>query len=130
MLAAALRRDIADRAFQDLQQRLLHALAAHIAGDGRILAFAGDLVDLIDIDDADLCLLHVKIRRLDQFEQNVLHVLAHITGLGKGGGIRNGERHAQHLGQRLGQQGLAHAGLLQLHVAALAAEDALIVVVD
>ena len=138
VLTAALRRHVADSALQDLQQCLLYALAAHIAGDGGVFALAGDLVDLINVDDADLCLLHIKICRLDQLEQNVLHVLAHITGLGKGGGIRNGERHAQHLGQRLGQQGLAHAGgaqqqhvgLLQLHVAALAAEDALIVVVD
>ena len=138
MLAAALRRHVADSAFQDLQQCLLYALAAHIAGDGGVFALAGDLVDLINVDDADLCLLHIKICRLDQLEQNVFHVLTHITGLGKGGGIRNGEGYAQHLGQRLGQQGLAHAGgtqqqhvgLLQLHVAALAAEDALIVVVD
>ena len=138
VLAAALRRHVADSTLQDLQQCLLHALAAHIAGDGGVFALASDLIDLINVDDADLCLLHVKICRLDQFEQNVLHVLAHITGLGKGGGIRNCEGHAQHLGQCLCQQGLAHAGgaqqqhvgLLQLHVAALAAEDALIVVVD
>ena len=135
VLAATLRRD---RAFQDLQQRLLHALAAHIAGDGRVLAFAGDLVDLIDIDDADLSLLHVEIRCLQELEQDVLHVLANITGLGEGGGVRDGEGHAQHLSQRLCQQRLADAGgaeeqdvgLLQFHVRALAAQDALVMVVD
>ena len=110
MLAAALRRNIAHSALQDLQQGLLHAFTAHIAGDGGVLALAGNLVDLVDIDNTDLRLLHIKIRCLDQLEQDVLHILAHIAGLGQGGGIGDREGDAQHLGQRLGQQGLAHAG--------------------
>ena len=138
VLAAALGRHVAHRALEDLQQGLLHALAAHIAGDGGVLALAGDLVDLVDIDDTHLCLLHIEVRCLNELEQDVLHILAHITGLGEGGGIGDGEGHTQHLGQRLSQQGLAHAGgaqqqhvgLLQLHIAALATEDALIVVID
>ena len=52
MLAAALRRNVGDRAFQNLQQRLLHALARDIARDRRILVLAADLVDLVDVDDA------------------------------------------------------------------------------
>ena len=35
MFAAALRRNIADSAFQDFQKRLLHAFAGDIARDGR-----------------------------------------------------------------------------------------------
>ena len=127
VLAAALGRHIAHGALQDLQQRLLHALTAHVAGDGGVLALAGDLIDLVDIDDADLRLLHIKVRCLDQLEQDVLHILAHIAGLGQGGGVGDRKGNAQHLGQRLGQQGLADAGgaqqqdvaLLQLHVARL-----------
>ena len=52
MLAAALRRNVGDRAFQNLQQRLLHAFAGDVAGDGGVLVLAADLVDLVDIDDA------------------------------------------------------------------------------
>ena len=52
MLAAALRRNVGDRAFQDLQQRLLDAFARNVAGDGGILVLAADLVDFVDIDDA------------------------------------------------------------------------------
>src|SRR5205085_7242093 len=44
MLAAALRRDIADRAFENLQQRLLHTFAAYVARDGNVLRLARDLV--------------------------------------------------------------------------------------
>jgi hypothetical protein len=37
MLATTLRRHRRDRAFNDLQERLLHALARHIADDRRVL---------------------------------------------------------------------------------------------
>jgi hypothetical protein len=52
MLAAALRRHRGDRAFDQLQQRLLHAFARNVAGDGRVVRLARDLVDLVDVDDA------------------------------------------------------------------------------
>ena len=52
MLAAALGRDVADGAFEDFQQRLLHAFAGNVARDGNVLGLAGDLVDLVDVNDA------------------------------------------------------------------------------
>ena len=61
MLAATLRRHIGNRAFQNLEQRLLHAFTGNIAGDGRILILAADLVDLIDIDDAGLSTRNVSV---------------------------------------------------------------------
>jgi hypothetical protein len=54
VLAAALRRHRGDCALNDLEQRLLHALAGHVAGDRRIVGLAADLVDLVDVDDAAL----------------------------------------------------------------------------
>ena len=64
MLASALRRYGSHGAFQNLQERLLHALARNIARDGRILRLACDLVDLVDVDDAFLRFLHIVVRRL------------------------------------------------------------------
>src|ERR1700674_5267928 len=61
MLAAALRRHTRHRAFHDLEQRLLHALARYVAGDRGIVGFAGYLVDLVDIDDAALRALDVVL---------------------------------------------------------------------
>ena len=78
-----------------------------VAGDGRVLALAGDLVDLVDIDDAVLSQLHVKIRRLQQAQQDILHVVADIAGLGEGRRVGDGERHLQDAGERLGKEGLA-----------------------
>src|SRR5690606_21708153 len=148
VLAPTLRRHRRGRALEDLQQRLLHALAGHVARDRRVLALAGDLVDLVDVDDAGLGLLDVEVRRLQQLEQDVLDVLADVAGLGERGGVRDRERHVEHLRQRLREVGLAAAGgadeedvrLGELDVVALAAAeggaallaglDALVVVVD
>src|SRR5690606_27720130 len=144
MLAPALRRHAGLGALQDLQQRLLHTLAGDIAGDRRILALAGDLVDLVDVDDAGLGALDVVVGGLDELEQDVLDVLAHIARLRQRGGVGDGERDVEHLGQRLREVGLAAAGgtehedvgLGQLDrltpaVAALVARlDALVMVVD
>src|SRR3546814_4715610 len=52
MLAPALRRHAGHGALDQLEQRLLHALARHVAGDRRVLTLARDLVDLVDLDDA------------------------------------------------------------------------------
>src|SRR6516162_3057674 len=51
MLAAALRWHARHCAFNDFEQRLLHALAGHVADDRGIVGLARYLVDLVDIDD-------------------------------------------------------------------------------
>ena len=79
MLASSLRGDVRDRAFKQLEQRLLHALAGNVSGYGCVLALAGDLVYLIDIDNAFLGTRNVKVRRLKQLEDNVLNILADIV---------------------------------------------------
>jgi hypothetical protein len=108
------------------------------AGDRGVLALARDLVDLVDVDDAPLRALHVVVRGLQQVEDDVLDVLAHVARLGERGGVGDGERHVQDARQRLGQEGLARARrpqqqdvrLLQLHVAheGLALDAAVVVV--
>ena len=110
MLAAALRRDAGDRAFHDLEQRLLHALARHVAGDRGIVGLARDLIDFVDVDDATLRALDVVVRRLQQLQNDVLDVLADITGFRQRGRIRHGERHIENARQRLRQQRLAGPG--------------------
>src|ERR1019366_10480480 len=82
MLAAALRRYRRDGAFYDLQQRLLDALSRNIAGNRRVVGLAGNLVDFVDIDDAALRALDIVVGRLQQLEDDVLHVLADVTGFG------------------------------------------------
>ena len=103
VLAAALRRHVGDGALDDLEQRLLHALAGDVAGDRWVVALARDLVDLVDVDDAALGALDVEVGGLDQVEQDVLHVLADVAGLGERGGVGDGEGHIEDLGQRLRQ---------------------------
>src|ERR1700738_2317373 len=52
MLAATLRRNVGHSAFENFEQRLLHAFAAHVPGDRRVFVLFSDLVDLVYIDDA------------------------------------------------------------------------------
>ena len=112
------------RALEDLQQRLLDALAGHVARDRRVVGLAGDLVDLVDVDDPRLGLLDVVVGGLDQLEQDVLDVLADVAGLGQRGRVGDRERHVEDPRERLREQRLAAAGraeqqdvgLLQLDV--------------
>src|SRR5437870_282747 len=135
MLPPALGRHVGDRALEDLQERLLNALARHVTRDRRVLRLPRDLVDLVDVDDAALRTLDVVVRRLEQAQDDVLDVLADVARLRERGGVGDGEGHPQHLGERLCEEGLAGARgadqedvrFLQLDLARL---DPLVVVVD
>src|SRR5205807_2554741 len=101
VLAAALGRDRSRRALQDLEQRLLHTLAGDVAGDRRVLGLAGDLVDLVDVDDPGLGLLDVVVGRLDQLEEEVLDVFPDVAGFRQRRGVGDGERDVEEPGHRL-----------------------------
>jgi hypothetical protein len=124
VLAAALRGHRGRRPLENLEQRLLHPLAGDVARDRRVLALAGDLVDLVDVDDPPLAVTDVEVGRLQQAHEDILHVLTHVPRLGERGRVDDGEGDLEDTGQRLRQQRLADAGgaykqdvgLLQLHV--------------
>lgn len=61
VLSAALGRYVGDGSLDDLQKRLLNALAAYVACDGGILAASGNLVDLVDVDYAALSRFDIVI---------------------------------------------------------------------
>ena len=110
VLAPALRRHRGGGSLEDLQQRLLHALAGDVARDRRVVGLARDLVDLVDVDDPGLGLLDVVVGGLDQLEQDVLDVLADVAGLGQRGRVGDRERHVEDPRERLREQRLAAAG--------------------
>ena len=110
MLAAAGGRNACHRTLKNLKQRLLNALARNVAGDGEVLGLAGDLVDLVHVDDANLRALDIAVGGIDELEQDVLHILAHVTRLGKRGGVGDGKRHLEDARKRLGQQRLTGTG--------------------
>ena len=110
MLAPALRRDVGDGAFEDLQQRLLDAFARDVAGDRGVFVLAADLVDFVDVDDPLLALLDVAAGRLQQLEDDVLDVFADVARLGQRRRVDDGEGDGEELGERLREQRLAGAG--------------------
>ena len=139
VFAAALGRHISDRTFENLEQRLLHAFAAHVTSDRRILVFLRDLVDLVDVNDPLLCLLNIPISRLQQLQDDIFHVLPDVSGFGQRGGVNDREWYVEHAGKRLCQQGLSSArgtdqenvGLAEFDLARLLVqEDALVMVID
>ena len=140
MLASALRRHGCRCPLKNLEKPLLNALPRDISCDGGVLRFTRNLIDLVDVDDAALCLLDVVIRRLNQLQQDVLDILADIACLRERGRISDGKRHIQDACQRLRQQRLAAARgadhedvrLAQLHIPAfsLTGMNTLVVIVD
>src|SRR5215218_799088 len=139
VLAAALRRHRRHRALQDLQERLLHALAGDVTRDRRVVGLARNLVDLVDVDDPGLRLLDVEVGRLDQLEEDVLDVLPDVAGFRQCGRVGDRERHVQDPCERLREERLAAARraeqqdvrLLQLDLRVLLPHlHALVMVVD
>ena len=95
MLAPALRRYVDRRPFENFQQRLLHPFARYVARDRRVVALAGDLVDLVDEDDAPFGGSHVVGGHLQQPREDALHVFAHVAGFGEHRGVDDGEGDVQ-----------------------------------
>src|SRR3954447_7465156 len=110
VFAATLRRNARGSPFHQLQQRLLNALARHVARDRRIVRLAADLVDLVDVDDPALRLLDIAIRSLEQLQADVFDVLADVAGLRQGRRIGHCKRHVEDPGKGLRQKRLAAAG--------------------
>src|SRR5256885_15501519 len=104
MFAAALGRDVANGALQNLEQGLLHTFAGNVAGEGDVFGFARDFVDFVYVNDAALGALDVIVSILEQAQDDIFDVFADIAGLGEGGGVRDGKRNIQSAGERAGEQ--------------------------
>ena len=74
------------------------------------MAGGGDLVDLVDVNDAVLGALHIVVRAAVQLAHDVLHVAADVARLGKFRRVRLHERHADQIGDAADQVGFADAG--------------------
>ena len=104
MLASTLRWHTCNCSLDNLKKGLLHPFTRNITCDRNVLAFLGNLVNFIHIDNPTLCALNVKVSSLQEFEEDVFHILTHITSLSKSCCIRNRKRHIQALSQGLGKE--------------------------
>jgi len=110
VLAAAFRGHADYRAFEDLEQGLLDAFARYIPCDGDVGRFAGDLVDLVDVDDATFGTVEVEVGCVQEPCEDRFDVVAYVACFGERGGVGNGEGYFEQVGQRLGQQRLSCTG--------------------
>ena len=109
VLAPTLWRNTCDRPLQNLEQRLLHAFPGNVTRDRCIFrAFR-------DIDNPALRAFNIVIRRLNQPQQNIFHVVADIARLRQTGRVGNRERHIQKPRQRLREQRFTAAGRTDQH---------------
>ena len=104
MFTSTLRRNACNCTFKDLQECLLYTFTGYISGDGCVLGFTCDLVDLIDVDDTVLRTFDIIICCLNDLQKNVLNIFANITCFGKCGCICDCERHIQKSGKCLRKQ--------------------------
>ena len=110
MFASALRRDVGYGAFEELQQRLLNAFPTDVACNRRILAFSGNFIDFIDVDDTVLRALNVVICGLNQAEQDVFNVFADVACFCQRRRVCDCKRNLQRFRKRLRQVCFAAAG--------------------
>ena len=102
MLPASLGRDIHHIPFKELKHGLLHPLSGNIPRDGRVVALAGDLVNLVYEDYSSFGQCHIIVSFLQKPCQDTLDIFSDISGLCEDRGIHNGERYIQQLGYSLG----------------------------
>ena len=105
------REDLAS--FEQLEQTLLNALAADVAGPGAgagAVAAPRDLVDLVDEHDSALRELDVLIGVLQELADHDLDVLAVVAGFRVFGRVGDRERHIEAAGERARDVRLARTG--------------------
>ena len=95
VLTSALRGDVDDRPFEELEEALLDPFATDVARDGGIVPLTCDLVDLIDEDDPTLCGSDVLVGYLQEACQQTLDILAHIASLRQHSSIDDREGYLQ-----------------------------------
>ena len=110
MFTAAFRRDVGDGSLENFEQSLLDAFAGNITGNRGIALGAGNLVELVDVDDTEFGETLVIVGGLIEADEDVFDILTDIAGLGQHGGIGDGKGHLQEFGQGAGDEGFSGSG--------------------
>ena len=110
VFAATLGRHVDHGPLEEFEHGLLDSFTRNVAGDGGVVALAGNLVDLVNKDDAAFGSRHVVVGSLEEAHEDIFDIVAHVAGLGEGGGISDTERHVEHAGNGACHKGFAGAG--------------------
>ena len=110
MLTSSLRRNVDHRTFEQFKQSLLYAFTADITRDGGVVSLTGNLVYLVDEDNALFCLGHIVIGHLKQTGEDTLDIFAYITSFGQHGRIHYRKGYMQQFGYGTRQKGFTGSG--------------------
>ena len=110
MLSSALRRNIGYRTLENFQKCLLYALTAYITGNRGIFGFSCNLIYFIHIDNASFGFCNIKIRCLNQAQENVFNIFTDIACFCQGRSISNGKRNIQYSCQCLRKKRFTDTG--------------------
>ena len=110
VLPLSARRELDDRTFEHLEQRLLHALVPRIGGDRVVRSrLSRDLVELVEVDDAVLRLLDVLFRRIVEVANGDLDIRADEARFREARRVRHGKRDVEEARQVRQERRLAAA---------------------
>ena len=90
--------------FQQLQQCLLYPFSRHVTCDGRVVAFASNLIDFVDKYNAFFSFALVVVGCLKKSSENTLHILSNITCLCQNSSIDYRQGNIEHFCYRFGDQ--------------------------
>ena len=110
VLPLSARRELDDRTFEHLEERLLHALVPGIGGDRVVRArLSRDLVELVEIDDTVFRLLDVLFRRIVEVANGDLYIRADEARFREARRVRHGKRDVKEARQVRQERRLAAA---------------------
>ena len=96
------------RIFHQLQERRLHATSADVATNQ--ISGRRDLVDFIDVDNAELRERDITIRLVHELADKIFHITTDVAGFAELRRVRLDERHFDQIGDVLDQVGFPDAG--------------------
>ena len=105
---------------------MLHAFAAYVAGNRRIIAFAGDFVNFVDEDNATLGFPDIVVGNLKQTGEKALDVFAYVSCLSEDGCVHDGEGNVEQLRDGACNESLAGTGRSDHYYVALFDFDAVV----
>ncbi len=92
--------------FQQFEQTLLNSFTRHITGNRGVIAFSGNLVNLVNKHNAPFGSLYIVVGSLQKAGKYAFDILANVTSLSQDSSINDGKGNMKHAGNGTGKKSL------------------------